>query len=182
MKIYTKTGDSGETGLVGGKRLGKDSLRICAYGEVDELNAFLGVCRTLNPPKDLADMLHLIQRELFDLGADLATPLDSKVPVPRVQKQQIGQLERWIDQIDEKLPPLRNFVLPGGCLLAANFHAARTVCRRAERAIVALQKSEGIGENIVVYMNRLSDLLFVMARLANTLENVNEELWSGGIR
>lgn len=182
MKIYTKTGDSGETGLVGGKRIGKDSLRICAYGEVDELNALLGVCRALNPPKDLADMLHRIQRELFDLGADLATPLDSKVPVPRVQKQQIGQLERWIDQIDEKLPPLRNFVLPGGCLLASNFHVARTVCRRAERAIVSLQKSEGIGENIVVYMNRLSDLLFVMARLANTLENVNDELWSGEIR
>lgn len=180
MKIYTKTGDSGETGLVGGKRLGKDSLRICAYGEVDELNAFLGICRALNPPKDLGDMLHRIQRELFALGSDLATPLDSKVPVPRVQKQQTEQLERWIDQIDEKLPPLRNFVLPGGCLLAANFHAARTVCRRAERAIVALQKSERIGENIVVYMNRLSDLLFVMARLANTIENVNEELWSGG--
>ncbi len=177
MKIYTKTGDSGETGLVGGKRLGKDSLRIRAYGEVDELNALLGVCRAHNSHENLGDMLHQIQKELFDLGADLATPLNSKVPVPRVQKKQIGRLEQWIDEIDGQLPPLRNFVLPGGCILAAHLHTARTVCRRAERSVVALQKSEETGEHVLVYMNRLSDLLFMMARLANALDGVQEELW-----
>ena len=177
MKIYTKTGDRGETGLVGGKRLSKDSLRIQAYGDVDELNAFLGVCRTFNKHTELGEILHHLQAELFDLGADLATPLDSKVQVPRVQKKQISNLEKWIDSIDEKVTPLRHFILPGGCVLSANLHLARTACRRAERSIVALQKHEDVGENVIMYINRLSDLLFMMARFANKVEGIDEELW-----
>jgi len=177
MKIYTKTGDKGETGLMGGKRLGKDSLRIHAYGEIDELNAWLGVCRAQNSPKEIGGMLHQLQRELFDLGADLATPLDSKVTVPRVTENQTANLEKLIDSMDEKLTPLKNFILPGGCLLVSNLHIARTVCRRAERAIVALQKQEEIGGLVVKYVNRLSDLLFTMARYANKLEGEEEELW-----
>lgn len=178
MKIYTKTGDKGETGLMGGKRLGKDSLRIRAYGEIDELNALLGLCRAKNSHEKLEEMLHQLQRELFDLGADLATPLDSPVHVPRVTEQQVTALERWIDTMDEELEPLKNFILPGGCLLAANLHVARTVCRRAERAIVALQKEEKIGERVITYVNRMSDLLFMMARYANKLEKSDEERWN----
>lgn len=177
MKIYTKTGDRGETGLVGGKRLSKDSLRIQAYGDVDELNAFLGVCRACNRHTELEEILHHLQAELFDLGADLATPLDSKVQVPRVQKKQITELENRIDFIDEKVASLRHFILPGGCVLSANLHLARTACRRAERSIVALQKQEKIGENVIMYVNRLSDLLFMLARFANRLEGIVEELW-----
>lgn len=178
MKIYTKTGDKGETGLMGGKRLGKDSLRIRAYGEIDELNAFLGICRSQNSHQEIEPMLHQLQRELFDLGADLATPLDSKVPVPRVTENQVTTLEQWIDSMDKELKPLKNFILPGGCPLAAGLHAARTICRRAERAIVALQKVEAIGEQVVKYVNRMSDLLFMMARYANKLENAHEERWN----
>lgn len=197
MKIYTKTGDRGETGLVGGRRVPKDDLRIAAYGDVDELNAVLGVCRGINGRcvmddggemgkgrtadrdwrAELGKMLQRLQHELFDLGADLATPLDSKVPVPRVQKKQVTNLEQWIDEISEEVAPLRQFILPGGCELAAQLHVARTLCRRAERALVALARREKIGENVVKYVNRLSDLLFMMARLANKIEGVGEEKW-----
>ncbi len=177
VKIYTKTGDLGETGLMGGKRLSKDSLRIRAYGDIDELNAVLGVCRAQKAAQEIDAMLHELQLELFDLGADLATPLNSKVQVPRVTEKQIIRLEQWIDGIDEKLTPLQNFILPGGCLSAAQLHMARTVCRRAERGITALQKQEDIGGNVVKYVNRLSDLLFMMARLANKLEGVDDEPW-----
>lgn len=177
MKIYTKTGDSGETGLVGGKRLGKDSLRIRAYGDVDELNALLGVCRAHNAPRELDDMLKGLQHRLFDLGSDLATPLDSKVKVPRITEKHVGQMESWIDSIDERVAPLTHFILPGGCPLAARLHAARTVCRRAERGIVALQKEEPVGPFVIQFVNRLGDLLFMMARLANSLEGSPEEPW-----
>jgi len=208
MKIYTKTGDRGETGLVGGRRVPKDDLRIAAYGDIDELNAILGQCRAINGGRvldggvgagkgraadrdwsaKLEKMLRRLQHELFDLGADLATPLDSKVPVPRVQKKQVTNLEKWIDAIAEEVAPLKCFILPGGCELAAQLHVARTVCRRAERAIVALGRRreaeragagghEEIGENVVKYVNRLSDLLFMMARLANKIEGVGEEKW-----
>jgi len=179
MKIYTKTGDKGETGLNGGKRVGKDDARIRAYGEIDELNALLGVCRARNQHAELENILHTLQRELFDLGADLATPLESKVVVPRVSQQQIQQLEKWIDEIDAQLPVLKNFILPGGSLLAAELHVVRTACRRAERTIVALAKIEKVDELVVVFVNRLSDLLFMMARLANKLDGVEEEKWKG---
>jgi len=179
MKIYTKTGDKGETGLMGGKRLGKDSLRIVAYGEVDELNAVLGICRSENKIDLFEKILHELQVELFNLGSDLATPLEEKFAIPRVTAEQISQLETWIDRLEEDLAPLKNFILPGGSALASHLHLARTVCRRAERAIVALAKKEKINENIVPYINRLSDLLFVMARFANKCEEVEEEKWSG---
>ena len=179
MKIYTKTGDKGETGLMGGKRLTKDSLRITAIGEVDELNAVLGVCRAENKQVVIEKILHVLQRDLFALGADLSTPLEEKYDVPRVKENQITQLENWIDKIDVEVEPLKNFILPGGSAAAASLHLARTICRRAERAIVALERVENIGENIVKFINRLSDLLFMMARYANFLEKVEEEKWMG---
>ena len=165
--------------MVGGGRVRKDSFLMQAIGEVDELNAVLGLCRAeiargaaggLEP---IDEILHKLQQEIFNLGADLATPLDSPVKVPRVTVEQVAQLEKWIDEIDGQLSPLQNFILPGGTILAANLHLARAVCRRAERAIVRLASSE----NIVKYVNRLSDLLFVMARWSNKLEGVAEEVW-----
>ena len=188
MKIYTKTGDGGETGMVGGGRVGKDSLRIAAFGEVDELNAVLGLCLATvrssgrsglrgEAGAKLEKILHHLQQEIFDLGADLATPLDSKVKVPRVSAEQILQLEKWIDEIELQLKSLQNFILPGGTVAAAQLHLARTVCRRAERAIVTLAAKEKISKEAVKYVNRLSDLLFVIARWANRLKGENEELW-----
>ena len=177
MKIYTKTGDQGETGLMGGKRLRKNALRIAAYGNVDELNAYLGVCRTVNTDAKLESILHGLQQELFALGADLSTPLDEKHQVPRVKKNQVEQFERWIDELDAALNPLRNFILPGGTQAAAHLQVARAVCRRAERSIVALEAAEPISEHTVKYVNRLSDLLFVMARYANHTGGVDEERW-----
>lgn len=163
--------------MVGGGRVEKDSLRICASGEVDELNAVLGLCRAVGADGKLAEILHALQQEIFNLGADLATPLDSKVKVPRVVEDQVVRLENWIDEIETYLEPLRNFILPGGVKLAAQLHLARTVCRRAERAIVRLSTKEEIGAEVVRYVNRLSDLLFVMARWVNLLANEGEELW-----
>lgn len=178
-KIYTKTGDSGETGLTGGGRVSKDSARICAYGEVDELNAVLGLCRSFNKDEFLSGVLHRLQRELFDLGADLSTPLDSKVKVPRIESAQTENLEKWIDQIEEKVTPLNNFILPGGENAASALHVARTVCRRAERAMVSLQQTEKINDQALIYVNRLSDLLFMMARYSNKVAGTDEEKWSG---
>ena len=199
MKIYTKTGDKGETGLMGGERVSKDSLRVAAYGEVDELNAVLGVClaqigqcehahpksisKKSAPEKGLHRIqiiLHQIQQELFSLGSDLSTPYDLKIKVPRIHHANITQLEKWIDVIEDELPALKNFILPGGSLLAAHLHLARTVCRRAERTIVSLEKTASLNQSLLVYVNRLSDLLFVMARFANSLEKKTEEKWNGG--
>ena len=192
MKIYTKTGDKGETGLVGGKRIGKDSLRIAAYGEVDELNAVLGLIRQLikiDPALQrnketlvylgkIENILYKLQKELFVLGADLSTPLDTKYSAPRITRSQTKQLEQWIDYIDAKLEPLKNFILPGGSVVATHLHLTRTVCRRAERAIVALGKKEAISKQIGPYINRLSDLFFVLARFANKLNGYQDEKWS----
>ncbi|MCC7196785.1 cob(I)yrinic acid a,c-diamide adenosyltransferase [Candidatus Peregrinibacteria bacterium] len=178
MKIYTKLGDKGETSLMGGKRVRKDSLRIEAYGNVDELNSVLGVCRIHNEDIFLGEIFMIVQKCLFRLGADLATPVGEKYNVPRVTDTLVLQMEQWIDAMDEKLPPLKNFILPGGCELAAHLHVARTVCRRAERSVVVLAKEENIGEMPVQFLNRLSDLLFVMARYANFLKRVDEERWT----
>lgn len=177
MKIYTKTGDKGDTGIIGGKRLSKDSLRIAAFGDVDELNAWLGVCRTSKSSDILEKILHQLQRELFNLGADLSTPLEENYAISRITKEHIAQLEKYIDNLDEQLEPLKNFILPGGSVQASYLHLARTVCRRAERSVVKLASQEKINENIVPYLNRLSDLLFVMARFANSRENIEEEKW-----
>ncbi len=181
MKIYTKTGDSGYTGLFGGDRVPKHALRIEAYGTVDEANSLLGLARIhAAPDANLADLeriLHKIQSELFVLGADLATPLPSKANVPRIQEAHISSVENEIDQFQSELPELKHFVLPGGSLTAAALHVARTVCRRAERVTTALREKEEINPETAVYLNRLSDLLFVLARWANIKEGVDERTW-----
>lgn len=179
-KIYTKTGDKGETGLYSGQRVGKDSLRMHAIGEVDELNACLGLCRATGVPLLMEKRLHELQRQLFDVGADLSAHLDSDVKVPRISAENVAQLEDWIDALDAELEPLQNFVLPGGSEVAARLHLARSVCRRAERAVTSLMKNEDIGDHILTYLNRLSDLLFVMARTANKAAGTDEERWTAG--
>ncbi|PYP57079.1 MAG: cob(I)yrinic acid a,c-diamide adenosyltransferase [Gemmatimonadetes bacterium] len=173
MKIYTKTGDGGETGLFGGGRTPKDSLRVAAYGEVDELNAALGLARTLDPAEFADSLLQTIQRGLFTVGAELATPDPDNLRKAlsrsgaAIGDSDIAALEDVIDGHESRLEPLKNFILPGGAPKAAALHLGRTVCRRAERAVVALARHEQINPAILRYLNRLSDLLFVLARAAN---------------
>jgi cob(I)alamin adenosyltransferase len=184
-KIYTKVGDQGTTLIVGGDRVPKDSLRIEAYGTVDELNAFLGLWRdelSAEPDetfRDLTDKLLLIQNEMHDLGGELATPL----PLLDAGKQQvvsnasISRLEQEIDSMNEQLAPLANFVLPGGHRLNSLSHVCRTICRRAERCIVALCHKEEVRPDVAIYVNRLSDWLFVAGRLVGKRLNIQEVLW-----
>ncbi len=170
MKIYTRTGDKGETGLFGGKRVPKSSLRMHAYGTLDELNACLGiVLADASVPKEIKTQLEQVQSTLFSLGADLATPLDSKANVRRTEASEAKILEDWIDAMEASLAPLTRFIRPGGSSVGAQLHLARTVCRRAERWIVQLKESEPITDAVIVYVNRLSDYLFVAARFANKL-------------
>lgn len=176
-KLYTKTGDKGETSLFGGKRVSKDNQRVCACGDVDELNASLGVVRSLTDEVSVDKMLEQIQRQLFVLGADLASPKEI-ADVPRVTEEDVTRLERFIDSLEGELPPLRNFLLPGGHAVAAHLHLARTICRRAERSAVTLFRAEGSGELAIKYLNRLSDLLFVLSRWVNLKKGVDEEKWS----
>lgn len=179
MKIYTKTGDSGETSLFGGERVPKDALRIEAYGCVDELNSLLGVVRSLKPKKKIDAILDLLQHQLFELGADLATPGGTKdAHIPRIAAAHAEELEKVIDALESKLNPLKVFILPGGSKVASHLHLGRTVCRRAERAVVRLSRKENIGRDVIVYLNRLSDLLFVMARFANKSERQKETAWT----
>ena len=180
MKIYTRTGDSGETGLFGGGRVAKDALRVEAYGTVDELNSLLGVAAAAGLPDDLGTLITRLQSELFDLGADLATPPDSTAraeSVVRVSPGQIDAMETEIDRCESELEPLTSFILPGGSPGGALLHHARTVCRRAERRTVSLAQAEAVSETVVPYLNRLSDLLFVMARLANSRSGTSETKW-----
>jgi cob(I)alamin adenosyltransferase len=178
MKIYTKTGDNGDTSLIGGHRLPKSSLRIDSYGTVDELNAQLGVVRALKPNVDIDGILEQLQNQLFVLGADLAAPLNVvSSEIPRIQSEHIKNLETIIDKIDAQLPPLQSFVLPGGHLVSAQLQVARAVCRRAERLVDALGRKEDIGKFPLVYLNRLSDLLFVLARFINLLSDIEEPRW-----
>ena len=182
MKLYTRRGDAGETDLFGGPRVPKDHLRVEAYGAVDELNAVLGLCRARTAHADLGGILERAQGLLFDLGAHLATPdarRREKSGVPEPQAGDVGELERQIDALDEELEPLRRFILPGGSEAAAAFHLARTVCRRAERSAVALHRSEPFAEAALRYLNRLSDLLFVMARIENRRAGVLDVEWQG---
>ncbi len=172
-RIYTKTGDDGETGLFGGSRVPKDDVRVTAYGEVDELNAAVGFAASLEPESLDAAFLQTIQRDLFTIGAELA-----KAPSePRIGDPQIGMLEHMIDGHEAKLEPLKNFILPGGTPKAAAFHLARTVCRRAERAVVSLARAQKISPSIVKYLNRLSDLLFVLARATNAQAGRPDVTW-----
>ena len=180
MKIYTKTGDKGDTSLLGGKRVAKSSLRIEAYGTVDELNSHLGFARALVLPKEIDEELLRLQSELFVLGADLATPLSETIShITRIDETKITRLETVIDRLDEQMPPLKNFILPSGIQAAAQLHIARTVCRRAERAVDALGRKEPLGASPLMYLNRLADLLFVLARYANHLAGVEETPWMG---
>lgn len=167
MKIYTKTGDEGETGLYAGPRVFKDDPRIEAYGTVDELSACLGVARTLNIPNAIDELLVQIQHQLFCLGAELASPDNDKQGTPTTQTKDIEILEASIDRFEAGLSPLTTFILPGGAPAAAALHQARVVCRRAERRVVSLARGDVISQLIVPYLNRLSDLLFVLSRAAN---------------
>ncbi|MCB2206530.1 cob(I)yrinic acid a,c-diamide adenosyltransferase [bacterium] len=178
MKIYTRTGDQGKTALFGGRRVGKDSARIDAYGTVDELNALLGFARASAVHETVHGLIVALQHELFTLGADLATPLDSEnVSVPRIEQQHIDTMEQRIDGLEEELEPIRFFILPGGTETAARLHMARTVCRRAERLLVHLSTLEDINELDLQYVNRLSDFLFVLARYANHTAGQKDLHW-----
>jgi cob(I)alamin adenosyltransferase len=180
VKIYTKTGDKGDTSLFGGKRVAKSSLRIEAYGTVDELNSHLGFARALVPPKEIDEELLRLQIELFTLGADLATPLaETTLHIARIDETNVARLESVIDKLDEQLPSLKKFILPSGTPVAAQLHITRTVCRRAERAVDVLGRQEPLGALPLMYLNRLADLLFVLARYVNHLADVPETPWMG---
>jgi cob(I)alamin adenosyltransferase len=178
MKIYTKTGDDGSTGLSGGSRVSKSHLRIAAIGDVDEANALLGVCRTLAIDSIFELRLTHIQSRLFDIGAELSCPPNGKMNLERLDESEIKLIEDSIDLQTDDLEPLRHFILPGGSSLGATFHLARTVSRRAERSLVALSEVEPVRPIIIQYMNRLSDWLFISARTANRLANVEDIRWN----
>jgi cob(I)alamin adenosyltransferase len=181
MKIYTKTGDRGETGLYGGGRVRKDAPRIEAYGAVDELNAVLGVARAESQPAEIDALLARVQSELFEVGAELATRDPAAKGTATIGAVQIAALESEIDRFEASLEPLRQFILPGGVKAAAQLHVARTVCRRAERRVVALASdpAEHVSAELVIYLNRLSDLLFVLARAANAAASHADVPWQG---
>lgn len=177
MKIYTKTGDTGETGLFGGQRVNKSSSYVEAYGSADELNAWLGFLAEESKKAHLYEAVIQIQHDLHSLCADLATPFDKKTKIVRFSAEASKRLEAWIDEAQDKLPGLKNFILPGGSYLSSKFHIARTVCRRAEREVVRLSQEVKINLEVLKYLNRLSDLLFVYARLANKELGVADIDW-----
>jgi cob(I)alamin adenosyltransferase len=180
VKIYTRTGDEGETGLIDGSRVGKDTLRVECYGEVDELNACLGVVRSQHEDEGLDLLLGQVQKDLFALGAQLADPqarVAERKPKAAVTAAHVKRLEDAIDTRQESLPPLKAFILPGGSPAGAMLHFSRTVCRRAERRVVALTRHDDLDPLMLVYLNRLSDLLFVLARDANRSAGVPEDTW-----
>lgn len=183
MKIYTKHGDQGETGLFGGDRVPKDHLRIQAYGTLDELNAALGLALASAAGSTVLDAnftarLRRIQAELFQLGAELATPQGKKVPIALVGLAEVELQEKEIDEMEKSLAPLKAFVLPGGTLIAAQLHLARTICRRAERELVNLHRTEPLRPVVLQYVNRLSDTLFVMSRFANHQAKIEDIPWA----
>ncbi len=182
VKIYTKTGDGGETSLAGGDRVPKDQLRVAAYGDVDETNAAVGVALATRPDDFAVDLLTRVQRDLFAIGGALATPASASLRAEQraklaVTDEQVRALEHAIDDAERELAPLRQFVLPGGTPKAAALHLARTVCRRAERAAVRLSHQEPVASEILVYLNRLSDLRFVLARQANARAGRADATW-----
>ena len=181
MKIYTKTGDAGHTGLFGGGRVEKDHPRVEAYGDVDELNAFLGLARSIEMMPRIDEVLVPIQRDLFSIGALLATPdhdkMREQLQKARIDDERIAELERAIDDCERELEPLRSFIVPGGTPKSSALHVARTACRRAERRVVALNREVGLPELAIIYLNRLSDLLFMLARVANHRAGAGEVTW-----
>jgi cob(I)alamin adenosyltransferase len=181
MKIYTKTGDKGQTGLFGGERVSKDSIRISAYGTIDELNSFIGYSITEINDSSIKENLIKIQNYLFTVGTDLATPETEKnvrLNVQRTPELFHQEIEKMIDYYDEQLEELKNFILPGGSKGSSLLHICRTVCRRAEREVVALKNSVAIGDNILIFLNRLSDLFFVLSRFENKVSNRPDTIWN----
>ena len=185
MKVYTKTGDKGTTALYGGTRVPKNSIRIHAYGEVDELNSYIGLIRSYTTQKEIDEQLQIIQNSLFDLGAELATPADKMMLAngkPRltclISEKQIDLLENWIDRMEEQLIPLTQFILPTGGVATSTSHVARTLCRRTERSTITLSEAEEIRPICYKYLNRLSDYLFVLARYYSHLNNEKETPWT----
>lgn len=178
-RIYTRQGDNGSTGLGGGQRVSKDALRVAAYGTVDELNAFLGAALAAGTAPRLTPILRRIQNELFHLGSDLCFLEQDKATfrLPQIEPRHVTALETFIDELNEVVGPLENFILPGGTVAAAMLHVARTVCRRAERDAITLARDEAIGPQVIPYLNRLSDALFVMARYDNHERGEPEPLW-----
>lgn len=182
MKIYTRRGDGGDTDLFGGGRVSKHDLRVEAYGAVDELNACVGACVAATSQDDLGAIGRRVQGQLFDLGGTLATPDAEKrarSSVPEIGVEDVAVLEADIDRLEGELEPLQRFILPGGTAAAAAFHLARTVCRRAERRVVALHREDALDEPLLRYLNRLSDLLFVMARVENRRAGETDVEWAG---
>jgi cob(I)alamin adenosyltransferase len=180
MKIYTKTGDKGETGLFGGERVSKSDLRLNAYGSIDELNSFLGLAIIEITSVEIRNLLNDLQNKLFVLGSDLATPeteKNKKLNITRLPDSYILETEHAIDKYEAKLEELKNFILPGGSKGSALLHICRTISRRAEREVVALKNTEHIGENIVIFLNRLSDLFFVLSRFENKYSNIPDTKW-----
>jgi cob(I)alamin adenosyltransferase len=190
-RVYTRTGDDGQTGLVGGKRVAKDDLRIACYGDVDELNSVLGVVRSMlaaapyegtSHAARIDAVLAFVQQELFDVGSELATPPESEYEgMIRVGAESIARLEGWMDELSADLPDLKSFVLPGGGTAAAMLHVARTVCRRSERVVTTLVRSGAAASNTARYLNRLSDLLFVQSRWIAIASGHAEVLWQHGL-
>jgi len=178
MHIYTKFGDSGETALLSGKKVSKAHARVEAYGSVDELNAFLGLIIAFADEEHVKKPLMDAQKDLFSIGAQLsAASCSSKIP--KLKPARISELEKAIDKIEEELPALHHFILPGGSKTASLIHLARTVCRRTERKVVALSQQEKIDNGIIIYLNRLGDLLFMMARQVNRRKRIEEKVWKG---
>lgn len=180
MKVYTRRGDSGETDLFGGDRVSKEHIRVEAYGEVDELNAAVGAAAAASAQEDVRAFLERVQSTLFDIGSFLATPDAAhreKASIPEAEQQDVDALEHEIDRLEQDLEPLANFVLPGGTPSAAAFHLARTICRRAERSAVRLDREQPLGGLALRYLNRLSDLLFVLARVENSRQGVADVPW-----
>lgn len=185
-RVYTRTGDDGQTGLFGGPRVSKDDPRLEAYGTVDELNSTIGVASAaLGEHADLVGWLQIVQSDLFDIGGELATPdLEERIrkgqPTgPRVTDEDVAKLEGWIDAMDTEIEPLTRFILPGGTAASAHLHVARTVCRRAERRVLTLARDAEVASTVLRYLNRLSDCLFTMARVANARAGVPEPEWLG---
>ncbi len=178
MPIYTRIGDKGETTLSDGRKILKDDPRVEAYGSIDELNSIIGLVIAYSDDAELKEILIKAQRDLFIIGSELACSKQ----IPSINPQKISDLEAIINRIDEKLPPLRHFILPGGTKTAALLHVARTVCRRVERVVVALLKKEKINRQIIIYLNRLSDLLFVLARNENRKKRIEEPIWKAGAK
>jgi cob(I)alamin adenosyltransferase len=178
-RVYTRSGDDGTTALGGGSRVPKDALRVAAYGTVDELNSCVGMVLAAGAGGDLAARLSSIQNDLFHLGADLCTPEADKAkrPGPRIEARHVTALEELMDGLMAGLPPLENFILPGGAPAAAMLHLARAVCRRAEREVIALARQEPVGPHVITYLNRLSDAFFVMARYENKTSNLPDVTW-----